>query len=246
MDKKVSLLFKIIKGFLRLVYPRVQTEGVENLPDEPCIIVGNHAQMHGPIACELHFPIDRYTWCAAEMMDLKAVPAYAYQDFWADKPRRWQWLYKVCSYLIAPLSVIIFGNAQTIPVHHDARVLSTFRDTMSKLNEGKSIVIFPEEHVPGNGILWQFQEGFVDIARLYYRRTGKMLQFVPLYVAPKLKKMYLGEGVRFDPDKNYDEEKQRICREISDRITDMAVSLPRHTVVPYENLPRKAYPTNTL
>ena len=55
--------------------------GKENLPDEPCIIVGNHTLMNGPIACELYTPGKHYTWCNGEMMHLKEVPQYAFEDF---------------------------------------------------------------------------------------------------------------------------------------------------------------------
>jgi hypothetical protein len=102
-EKKVTLRYRIIKWFVRLFYKKYKVVGLENLPDEPCIIVGNHCQLHGPLACELYFPADKYIWCAGQMMHLKEVPAYAFEDFWSQKPKRSQWYYKICSYLIAPL-----------------------------------------------------------------------------------------------------------------------------------------------
>lgn len=242
--KRISPLFKVIKQILYWVYPRYKTVGIENLPDEGCIIVGNHAQLHGPIACELHFPVRRCTWCAAQMMHLKEVPAYAFQDFWADKPQSVRWLYRLASYLIAPLSVLIFNNAETIGVYHDARVLSTFRETLGQLEKGVSVVIFPEKNEPYNQIVYQFQDGFVDAARLYFRRTGKAVAFVPMYVAPRLKTLYLGKPVYFAPDAPYEEEKKRICQRLMQDITDLARALPSHRVVPYANVPKKQYPFN--
>ena len=32
------------------------------------------------------------------------------------------------------------------------------------------------------------------------KKTGKELYFVPLYIAPKLKKMYIGKPIAFDAD----------------------------------------------
>ena len=100
---------------------------MENLPDEPCAIIGNHTQLHGPIACELYFPDNYYTWCAGQMMKLKEVPEYAYTDFWSQKPKIIRPLFKLVSYIIPPLSVLIFNNARTIAVYRDNRILSTFR-----------------------------------------------------------------------------------------------------------------------
>lgn len=143
-------LYRFVKRLVRLFYPKTAVVGAENLPDEACVVVGNHSQMNGPIACELYFPIERYTWCAGEMMHLKEAPAYAYRDFWSRKPGYIRWFYKLLSYVIAPLSVCVFNNANCIGVYHDARIMSTFRDTVLKLREGASVVIFPEHDAPYN------------------------------------------------------------------------------------------------
>lgn len=243
-EKKTSRLYRVIKWLVRLFYIKYEVEGTENLPDEPCVVVGNHTQMHGPLASELYFPGYHYTWCAGQMMERKEVPEYAFTDFWSQKPKYTHWFYRLLSHLIAPLAVCIFNNANTIGVYRDGRILSTFKSTVKCLNEGANVVIFPEHDVKYNHILYAFQEGFVDIARLYYKRTGKELAFVPLYIAPKLRKMYLGKPIRFCAAAPKGEEHARICRYLMDEITQIACSLPEHTVVPYRNVPKKEYPSN--
>lgn len=243
-NQKTSILFKIIKGAVRLFYPKTAVSGTENLPDEPVLVVANHSQMNGPIACELYFPGDRYTWCAGQMMHLKDVPDYAFQDFWSMKPKWCRPFYRLLSYIIAPLSVCIFNNANTIGVYRDARIISTFKSTVSKLCDGASVIVFPEHDEPHNHILCRFQDRFIDIARLYYKKTGKELSFVPMYIAPRLKTMYLGKPIRFCAANSMDAERERICQYLMDEITGIALSLPEHTVVPYRNLPKKDYPTN--
>lgn len=243
-EKKISPLYRVIKWLIWVFYPKMEVVGSENLPADPAIVVGNHTQMNGPIACELYFPGMRYTWCAGEMMHLKDVPGYAYQDFWSQKPRWTRWFYKVLSYLIAPLSVCIFNNAKTIGVYHDTRVVSTFRETIRRLQEGANVVVFPEKDEPFNNILYQFQDRFIDIAKMYYRKTGKALSFVPLYIAPMLKKMYIGKPVQYIPDEPMEKERARIRDYLMTEITDMACSLPEHRVVPYRNISKKLYPMN--
>ena len=244
MKKRISLPYRLIRGLVRIFYPKIAVVGAENLPDEGAIIVANHCQMHGPIAFELYFPGLHYTWCAAEMMHLAEVPAYAYRDFWSQKPPLTRPLYKLLSYLIAPLSVCVFNNANCIGVYHSAKVVSAYRASIDALKEGAKIVIFPERDAPDNNILAEFQTGFVDLARLYYRRTKKTVCFVPAYLAPRLKTMYIGKPIRYDPENDAEAERKRICEETSRAITDMARALPRHVVVPYRNVPKRDYPTN--
>lgn len=241
---KTYPLFKVIKWLIKVCYPKIKIEGIENLPESPSIIVANHTQMHGPIACEVHFPENSAIWCAGQMMKLKDVPKYAFEDFWSQKPKYTHPFYKLLSYLIAPLSVVIFKNARTIGVYHDTRILTTFKTTIKRLEEGKHIVIFPEYDKKYNNIIYDFQEKYIDIAKLYFKKTGKKLNFVPMYIAPNLKKMYIGEPIEFMGEKPISEERGEISKYLMDEITNIATHLPRHKVVPYRNIPKKQYPYN--
>lgn len=243
MGKRISYrMYRVIRWFVKLFYPRIRVEGQENLPDSPCLVVANHSQMNGPIACELYFPGNRYTWCIGQMMNMKEVPAYAFRDFWQNKPKTVRWFYKLLSYVIAPFSVCVFQNAKTIGVYKDARIISTFKNTVKRLSEGASVVVFPEHDVPYNHIVCDFQDKFVDIARLYDKKTGQSLSFVPMYIAPKLKTMYIGKPIWFCADAAPDAERERICSYLKEEITRLALAQPPHRVVPYKNVPKKQYP----
>ena len=245
MEKKqTSTLYKIIKSLVRFFYGKMEVVGLENLPEDNAIIVGNHCQLNGPIAGELFLQDNCYIWCAGQMMDLKEVPEYAFTDFWSQKSKWTQPFYKLASYLIAPLSVCIFNNARTIAVYRDMRIMSTFKDSIKLLQQGANILIFPEKDEKHNNILYQFQENFIDIAKLYYKKTGIALTFVPMYIAPKLKKMYIGKGISYQRENSIEEERKRISKYLSDEITEIACNLPKHTVVPYRNIPKRFYLTN--
>ncbi|MBQ6375166.1 MAG: 1-acyl-sn-glycerol-3-phosphate acyltransferase [Clostridia bacterium] len=243
-ERKTSVAYRVVRWLIWLFYPRTQVVGAEHLPDGPAIVVGNHAQMNGPIVAELYFPGPHWIWCEGEMMVLREVPAYAFRDFWSQKPKLSQPFYRVLSYLIAPLAVLLFNNAHTIGVRRDARIMATMRETVQRLQEGGRVIIFPERDEKHNHILYAFQDGFVDAARLYCHRTHRPLPFVPMYNAPRLKKTVLGEPVWFDPDAPIDGERKRVCDALAAAITDLAEALPDHTVVPYRNIPRRLYPRN--
>ncbi len=244
VKKETTVLFKIIKFIIRLFYGKMEIVGLENLPKDNAILVANHCQLNGPIAGELFMDDNCYIWCAGQMMDLKEVPEYAFTDFWSQKPKWTHPFYKVLSYLIAPFSVCIFNNARTIAVYHDVRVMSTFKDTIKMLQQGANILIFPEKDEKNNNILYQFQDRFIDVAKLYYKKIGNNLTFVPIYIAPKLRKMYIGEGILFQNENHIEEERTRITEYLSNEITNIARELPEHTVVPYRNVGRKNYLSN--
>ena len=212
-NKKTPWMYKVIRFLVWLFCPKFTLVGAEKLPKEPCVIVGNHSQIYGPVAGELYTPVNHCVWCAGQMMKKEEVAAYAYGDFWSKKPK-------------------------------DARLITTFRESIEKLREGYSMVIFPEHYDEHNNIVHDFQDKFVDLARFYYKKTGVELSFVPLYVAPKLGKLFYGDPIRFHADAPIAEERRRICDALMDAITDIALSQPEHTVVPYPNIPKRDYPKN--
>ena len=242
--KKTSFFYKIIKALVRFFYPFTEVFGEENLPKEPCIVVANHCQMNGPIACELYFPGKHYTWCAAEMMRTRDVPAYAYKDFWSNKPIYIRWFFKLASYIIAPLASHVFNNANCIAVYRDLRMRNTFRETLEKLEAGSNIIIFPEHDGDYDYIINDFQDRFIDIAAIYHRRTGKDLSFVPVYIAAHIGRIQIGEAVRFNNDAPKTEERQRVKDVLMQRISAIARSLPEHRVVPYRQTPKAVCPSS--
>ena len=238
----VTFCYRIVRRLVQIVSPKLTLTGT--LPDGPSVLVANHTQMYGPIGCELYLPGDRAIWCAGQMMKLREVPGYAFEDFWSLKPRWTRPFYRLLSYLIAPLSVLIFNHAHTIPVYRDNRVLTTFRMSVEKLSQGGRVVIFPEKNEPYNNILYEFQDRFIDLGRLYCKKTGQPLSFVPMYIAPKLKRIVVGEPVRYDPSAPPAEERERVCRALMERITALAAAQPLHTVVLYRNIRKRDYPKN--
>ena len=239
---KPSAAYVIVSNLVRFFTTRPKFLGTENLPDEPCILVGNHSQMIGPIVSELYFPGEPWTWCAGEMIEKSEVADYAFQDFWSEKPKWNRWFFRIISRIIPPLSASVFGSARVVAVYHDMRVISTYRDSVSHMLEGGSLFIFPEHDVPYNNIVCEFQDRFVDTARFYYKKSGQAVPFVPVYVCPKLKTVSIGKPIRFDPAAPAAKERVRISHGLMNAITDLAAALPAHTVVPYNNVKKKDYP----
>lgn len=243
--KKLSwYVYRAVCAVVRRLIPMPEISGLENLPQgRPCIIVGNHAQAYGPVYAELYLPFARSVWCRAEMMNMRELPDYAYQDFWSKKPRWCRWFYRLLAYVATPVCVCVMKNAHCVPVYRDGRILTTLRESLKRMNAGENIVIFPEQEVPHNDVVWEFQSGFINLASLYFRQTGQAVDFVPVYIAPRLRRVCFGVPVAFDPASNHREEGPRVARALMDAVTDLALALPPHVVVPYPNLPKRRFPS---
>ena len=85
----------------------------------------------------------------------------------------------------------------------------------------------------------------LSVAKLYYRKTGLKLKFVPMYICPAFKSVYFCAPVEFNPEAPIESERERISGLLMDEISEKAFSLPEHTVIPYPNIGRKSYKKNT-
>lgn len=234
--KKKNIVYRFLANIVKLFYGKKEFIGVENLPDAPSLIIGNHAQIHGPLACELYFPAKKKIWCIGNMMNLKEVPSYAYEDFWSMKPKWIRWLFKIISYLIAPICAFALKNADTIGVYKDARLIHTYRESMDYLNEGNHVIIFPENRDDYNEIINEFQDKYIDLARLYYNKYKVALAFVPMYNAARIKKIIIGKPIYYNPNINIEEQRKIINDYLKNQITIIAKEQPKHKVVPYVNV----------
>ncbi len=237
-------IFRFIKQVAFILVHKYEIVGLENLPDGPAVVVGNHSHTYGPVVCELYYPKEHYTWCVSDMMEKEKVAAYAYKDFWSKKPMIVRPFFKLVSHMIPPLSEFIFTNADTIPVYHDKRIIKTFSLSSDKLKENANIVIFPEEYTEYNNIVHRFQRGFVHVAKYHFRQTNEALPFVPMYVCPSLNKLVFGTPIWYNPNAKSKEEEERICSYLQDAISEIAYKMPRHKVVPYPNVSKRKYPFN--
>lgn len=241
-NKKKSLFFRFFVLLVRIFYRKRKLIDLENIPNEPCLIIGNHAQAHGPLCSQLFYDRYKYIWCIGEMSKLREVPAYAYKDFWMYKPKYIRWFFKIVSYLIAPICAYLFSRADTIPVYKDSRMRTTINMTLDKLYDGADVIIFPEKHVEFNEIVNEFQTRFIDLAKLYYKKHGIEISFVPMYNAAKLKTIIFGKPIKYDSTLDIDTQREKICKYLKEEITRIAKKLPRHKVIPYGNISKRDYP----
>lgn len=240
--KKKSLIYKLLRLLVNIFYKKRTFEGIENIGDEPSIIIGNHAQIHGPLIAEVQFPLARKTWGTGNVFTKKEFIEHAKTDFWGQKPKSIRWFYNILAHILAPIAVSIFNSADLIPVYKDARLAATFKETVKQLSAGNHIIIFPECPELYNNIVNEFQDKFVDVARLYYKRTGKCVSFVPMYHAVRIKRVLFGKPIKYDPNIAVDEMRKNICDYLKNEITNLALFLPPHKVVQYLNQGRKKNP----
>ena len=121
-------------------------------------------------------------------------------------------------------------SVESIPVYREnpRKLMLTFRETVAAMEAGDNILIFPENSLSTDDKRYQkegvseFFTGFTMVAQLYYNRTGKAPQFIPLYANKKKRTITFGDALRYDPENNPNDEKERICTTLRDELNRLA------------------------
>ena len=83
--------------------------------------------------------------------------------------------------------------------------------SLGLLQQGKSILVFAEDTTKKlNDVICEFRTGFIHVARLYYDKTRKAIQFIPIAVNRKVRGIRIGTPIRFDASLPFPRERQRL------------------------------------
>ena len=188
-------LYRCLRAVVRAVTPRMTTTWEEPFSGNPSIFVCNHVGAFGPIDMVVKFPLrdEVRVWCNEGIMNRKTCPAYVRQDYWWKPGCRLEPLYNATlPYIAAAVLPPILQSAPTIPVYHDARVMTTMRQSMKAL-----------------------KEGWLNICTMFYRATGKNLTLYPVHIDQKKHCFEVQKPVMFDGNRTLEEQQDELVKHLA-------------------------------
>lgn len=226
----IKLLILVLRPFFYINL--VEKEKIKLDKDIPCIFTCNHGELYGPIVSNLFIPYSFRPWVINEMMDRELIADYIYT--YTVKRQHWipESLKLPISRAVTPPLAWIMESLDSIPVYRNTpgELIKTFRASASAMEAGDNLLIFPENpNDPSqekNGYLQDgignFFTGFVSVAQVYQRKTGKSPLFVPIYADKKNRLMRFGEPVRYNEKNNKVDEQRRISDYLRSEMLRMA------------------------
>lgn len=209
MGKLFNFLSRVAYPFL----PVKKAEFAEPVGEEPVIFLANHLGAVGPMYMSITFPLrdNVAIWCNEGMMDEKLVVEYVRHDWWWRPESKLAPLYSATiPYIAKAIVPKVLRSAPTIAVCRDARVMTTMRKSLKALKAGKHIVIFPELPDGHDSHAERLQMGWLNLASMYHKATGKVIRMVPVYIDETAKTFYVGKGITADPELPIMEQSERI------------------------------------
>ena len=167
--------------------------------DEPVLYVARHLDMHGPYTTIKWLPFDFHPMIFSVFFDRQS----AYRQF-ADytftvregkKAGRFNfkaWVYSI----IAPPIIKGVGG---IPVYRDKRTVRTLKLATDALLSGEAVCVYADvDYTAPSSRESELYSGFLYIGEMYYKKSGKSLKIIPIYIDDAHRTVYEGEAVTVD------------------------------------------------
>ncbi len=218
-------IFNVVCKLIGKAMGDLELIGEENIPDEPCIIVPNHAGAYGPMSVLAYYDRPNRPFVISNMCKLREAPAFARKDFFDPKGPVGRAVAFLASFPIALILQGVFKGAEAIPSYFDHRAMVTLAKANAALEEGLDLIVFPEERVYYSPYVEQYQRGFISIARKHHHATKKCIKFVPAFTSASRKKMEFGKPIQYDPSKKFKDHSEEIRLYLQKTANDLAQKL---------------------
>jgi hypothetical protein len=233
-----DVLYQVLKSLLDVSIWGGELVGEEYLSkDGPAVYVGNHALALGPIAVCSSLPVRLYPWAIGDMLDFSKAAAYLNKDFVEPQLHIPPPLSMSFSCLLSQISVRLLRGVGCIPVWQGEELLETYHLSVDYLQQGRSLLIFPEDPalpLDEQFRMSPFKKGFARLGEMYFERTNNILRFYPMAVHPGLRQVKLGKPILFNPNNNPINERVRIKGVLESMIRNMYLEM---TLQSYTGIP---------
>jgi len=213
---------------LRRLFFNARLHGLGNLKsNEPVIIVANHVGSFGPVSVITSLPTRLYPWVSHEVTDLDTVANRIQKEFLEQELHLRPPVSEFLGRVIGRICVALMKDIGAIPVYtHGRKIKRAVEQSLALLEQGKNILVFAEDSTRKiNDVLCEFCTGFIHVAKLYYEKTRKAIQFLPIAVNKSARGIQIGKPIRFDGTIPFTEEKRRLKAELETSVASLYAEL---------------------
>jgi hypothetical protein len=207
--------------------------GLENIQSPgPAIYIANHLGPIGPIAVILSVPIRFYPWVMADMVDFDRAPHYLFDDFVHPVLHLNGRAGMLFSTLLSKISVRLLNNLKGIPIDRFGGWMTEgFRLSLRLLQEGKNLLIFPEDmllRLDPETQMRHFMPGFATLCSLFQAEAEVMLPVYPMVVHAASELVSIGKPLFYRPQGTHKQSVNIFCQQVEDKVRKIYLDLNKN------------------
>ncbi len=216
-------LFAKLARFVYRLFIRTDIVGTMPADDEPAVFVVHHQNLSGPIHALLTLPKHAHLWVYRVFFDRKEC-YLQYSEYTFSKRFGFpKVIAKVCAGLLALIVPSIMRSFSAIPVYRGSRdIVKTFDISLSAMLQGESVIIAPDiDYDSSADEMGDIYTGFLHIEKMFFKKTGRHLSFVPLAYNTHKHSLAIGNAIRFDDESSFAEQRALVALKLKDAINSL-------------------------
>lgn len=211
--KKTSFFYKALKKTAcKLLNYQIQG----SLCDEPAIYLCRHNNVKGPVialACIKH---DIRPWVLSIFFKFGSAFRQFYGYTYTERFKLARPLAFIAAVISAAALSWLSNASNAVKVYRGSgSSLHTVRRTVNGLIGNESFLIFPDiDYSLNESSVNKIYEGFLICEKLYMKKTGRHLPFVPICIIEDAKIIRIGEPVFFRGNAPFGKERKKVAEKI--------------------------------
>ena len=213
-------VWKHVERLLKAFRKKPQIINLNEEMPQKAIFVANHAAMNGPLAYSLFLPYFHVTWGAHEMLgNYKMRYRYLKDVYFHQKRKKSKAASRFLATFDAMFSIYFYRGIKVLPTYPDMRLAKTIKNSVACLDDGTSVLIFPEDSDDGyKDVLTSFHGGFVVLAERYRKQHGGQdVDICPMYYSKSKRKIVIGKCSKLSdyPNMTREQVAENFCNQVN-------------------------------
>ena len=220
---KYGILFLICRKIKYIFAPKISFPAKEQFPSA-CVYIGHHQNMYGPVTFMTFCPVAVRLWVFNMFLDKKDCFDQFYNYTFLQRFKINKIVAKICAKILSVFIPALMNSMRSIAVYRldsPSNMLKTLQDSVDALVNGERVVIFPDiDYTSDEAYTGRLYSGFSRIDKMYFERTNKHIDFIPVYISKAKKKMILGNIFKITDDSAI--SSKRIAQTMQDDLNALA------------------------
>lgn len=164
--------------------------------DEPVVYVCRHLNMHGPfttlkwLSVQTH-PMSLHVFLERES-SIRQFREYTFSKRYGKEPKKHSFL----AWVVGSIVCKTLQSFHAVPTYRDSNALKTIRGCLTHLMNGENVIVWPDiAYTEKYDQPCKIYNGFLILGEMYYKKTGKELKFIPLYIDDQNRQIIAREPV---------------------------------------------------
>lgn len=223
-----GLLFRISRSIFN-AFNRKYKSFVTPHHENPRVYVCRHLDLHGPIKVAQSLDFDCHMFVLNYFVKFKSC--YRQYSTYTFTKRRGKcgavamFFGKIKAFFAALFVVPLVNSMNPIPVYRGkSDSLVTFRSAMKYLSKKENLVVYPDiDYTADASTSGDIYTGFLFLDKLYFKKFGEHLEFVPLSVDDEKKTITELGIVKFDSESSFEEQHATVAQNIKNLLMSSAI-----------------------